>query len=56
VEGKGVAPDVEVEEDPGLWRRGRDAQLEKAVEVGLGELARHPPPKHPRPPYPRPAR
>lgn len=33
VEGYGVDPDIEVELDPFLWRQGKDAQLEKAIEV-----------------------
>lgn len=33
VENKGIAPDIEVDEDPKLVAQGRDAQLEKAVEV-----------------------
>jgi tricorn protease len=42
VENKGVAPDVEVDLDPKLWRAGRDMQLEKAVEVALAEIRRNP--------------
>ncbi len=42
IENKGVAPDVEVDLNPQLWRAGRDVQLEKAVEVTLGELNRNP--------------
>jgi len=38
VEGKGVAPDVEVEMEPRLVAAGHDPQLEKAVEVALGLL------------------
>jgi tricorn protease len=52
VENNGVAPDVEVELDPALWRQGRDAQLEKAVEILLEELKKNPPPTYPRPAYP----
>jgi len=32
VEGYGIDPDIEVELDPYLWRQGRDAQLERAIE------------------------
>jgi tricorn protease len=32
--------------------KGRDPQLEKAIEVILDELKRNPPPKYKRPPYP----
>ena len=42
VENKGVAPDVEVDLDPRVWRAGRDAQLEKAVEIALAEIKRNP--------------
>lgn len=52
VENRGVAPDIEVEFDPYLWRQGRDPQLEKAVEVVLESLTKNPPPKHTRPAYP----
>jgi tricorn protease len=45
VENKGVAPDVEVDLDPKMWRAGRDSQLEKAVEVTMAELKRNPPRK-----------
>ncbi len=38
LEGRGVAPDVEVPFDP-AYAAGRDPQLEKAVEVATG-LAR----------------
>jgi tricorn protease len=42
VENKGVAPDVEVDLDPKIWRQGRDPQLEKAVEIALAEIKRSP--------------
>jgi len=42
VENKGVAPDVEIDLDPKIWRTGRDVQLEKAVEVTLAEIRRNP--------------
>jgi tricorn protease len=32
VEGYGVDPDIDVELDPFLWRQGKDAQLERAIE------------------------
>jgi tricorn protease len=35
VENIGVPPDIEVEQDPALVRKGHDPQLEKAVEVEL---------------------
>ena len=35
IENKGVAPDVDVDLDPKLWRQGHDVQLEKAVELTM---------------------
>jgi tricorn protease len=52
VENIGVPPDVEVEQDPAQVRRGRDPQLEKAVEVVMEELKKNPPPKLRRPAFP----
>jgi tricorn protease len=52
VENIGVAPDVEVEEDPALVRKGRDPQLEKAVEIVLDEMKKNPPPAFRRPKFP----
>jgi tricorn protease len=52
VENHGIAPDVEVEQDPALTRKGHDPQLEKAVALALDALAAHPPAKLVRPPYP----
>jgi tricorn protease len=52
VENKGVAPDIEVDLDPALWRQGHDPQLEKGVEVALQELREHPVPPIKRPKYP----
>jgi tricorn protease len=50
IENHGVAPDIELELSPALWRAGRDAQLEKAVETAMQSLKRNPPvrPKHPK--------
>ncbi|MCO6510058.1 MAG: PD40 domain-containing protein [Aridibacter famidurans] len=52
VENWGVAPDIEVEFDPEIWRSGRDPQIEKAVEWLLQELEKNPPKEYKRPPYP----
>lgn len=52
VENVGVPPDIEVEQDPALVRKGRDPQLEKAVEVILEELKKNPPPVLRRPAFP----
>ncbi|HEX8267032.1 MAG TPA: PDZ domain-containing protein [Pyrinomonadaceae bacterium] len=49
IENVGVSPDFDVETTPQDFMAGRDAQLEKAVEVALGEIAKTkiPLPKHP---------
>jgi tricorn protease len=52
VENYGTPPDVDVDFDPAEWRKGRDAQLEKAVAVALDLLKKNPPPKIKRPAYP----
>ena len=53
VENHGVAPDIEVENDPKAVREGHDPQLEKAVEVVLEQLKKKPTPSAPQhPPYP----
>jgi tricorn protease len=52
VENRGIAPDIEVENDPASVASGRDRQLEKAVEVALEALKKNTVviPEHP--PYP----
>ena len=52
VENIGVAPDIEVVQDPALVRTGHDPQLEKAVEVVIEELKKNPLPKLSRPAFP----
>jgi tricorn protease len=52
VENQGVAPDYDVELDPKAFREGHDMQLEKAVQVVMEELEKHPAPVLKRPPYP----
>jgi tricorn protease len=52
VEGYGVDPDIEVENAPHEMVAGKDAQLEKAIEVILDELKKNPPKKPKRPAYP----
>ncbi|MGA8599551.1 MAG: PDZ domain-containing protein [Bryobacteraceae bacterium] len=52
VENHGIAPDVEVDQDPKLVREGHDPQLERAVEVALELLEKNPPPTFEKPPYP----
>jgi len=50
-ENTGIAPDVEVDQDPAAVRAGRDTQLERGVEYLLKELEKNPPKKHQHPPY-----
>lgn len=52
VENEGVAPDIEVEQWPVDIIGGRDPQLEKAIEVAMGELARNPSAEPVHPAYP----
>lgn len=42
IEGPGVSPDIAVESDPNAWAAGRDAQLNRAIEVLLAQLAKKP--------------
>jgi tricorn protease len=48
----GVAPDIVIEHDPALVRRGKDPQLDKAIEVVMSELAKNPLVKLKRPAFP----
>jgi len=52
VENVGIAPDVEVENDPKSVAEGRDPQLERAVEITLEALKNHPVSMPRRPKYP----
>jgi tricorn protease len=52
VENHGIAPDVDVDQDPALVRQGHDPQLERAVQLALDALAKNPPKKLVRPAYP----
>jgi len=52
VEGHGVAPDIEVWQDPKLVREGHDPQLEAGVKKALAMLREHPIPTYEHPPYP----
>ena len=51
-ENVGVMPDIEVELDPELVRKGQDPQLDKAIELVMKELAKNPLSKPERPAYP----
>lgn len=52
VENHGVDPDIDIELDPYLWRQGRDAQLERAIEEIQKLLKNWTPPKIKKPAYP----
>jgi len=52
VENHGVAPDMEVENDPASVAAGHDPQLERAVQVTLEALKQHPVVEPNPPPYP----
>ena len=52
VENHGVDPDYPVEQDPKAVSQGHDPQLEKAVQLALDQLAKHPPVKIEKPAYP----
>lgn len=51
IENYGTTPDIEVEMDPVLWRQGRDAQLERAVEEVMKQLKNYKKPMPKQPPY-----
>lgn len=51
IEGEGVAPDIEVDNDPVAVAAGRDPQLERAIQEVLARLAKSKPiPKRPEAP------
>ena len=52
VENVGIAPDIEVENDPASVAAGHDPQLEKAVQVTLEALKKNPVVIPDHPPYP----
>ncbi|HTQ12058.1 MAG TPA: PDZ domain-containing protein [Fimbriimonadaceae bacterium] len=52
VENWGVAPDIQVDLDPYLWRQGKDSQLERAIQEENKLLAGYKPLEHKRPAYP----
>jgi tricorn protease len=52
MEGKGVEPDIIVDNDPAREFAGEDQQLDKAIEVVLELLKAKPPVVPPPPPYP----
>jgi tricorn protease len=52
VENWGVAPDIDVDLDPYLWRKGIDSQLQRSIEEINKMLAKYKPADHKRPAYP----
>lgn len=52
VENWGTAPDIEVELDPYQWRKGHDAQLDRAIQEMNKALEGYKPVMLKRPPYP----
>jgi tricorn protease len=52
VENHGIAPDIEVDQDPKLVREGHDPQLERAVKAALELLEKNPPATYKRPAFP----
>ncbi|NOY37671.1 MAG: peptidase S41 [Chlorobi bacterium] len=52
VENVGVPPDIEVEQWPADIIKGKDPQLEKAIEIIMKQLKENPPEEPVRPPYP----
>lgn len=52
VENIGIAPDIEVEQNPALMRQGQDPQLEKAIQVVMDMLTKQPPTTFKRAPIP----
>ena len=53
VENEGVAPDYDVDLLPKDVIAGKDAQLEKAIELALDALKKEPTKEIKRPPYPQ---
>jgi tricorn protease len=51
-ENVGISPDIEVEHDPELVRRGHDPQLERSIQEIIMELEKNPPKKLTRPKFP----
>ena len=52
VENIGIAPDIEVEQDPALMREGGDPQLDRSIDVVMDLLEKFPPQKFKRPAAP----
>jgi len=52
VESNGMAPDIDVENDPNLWAKGIDAQLDRAIQEMLDRSAKNPIKRPVQPPDP----
>jgi len=52
VEGRGAVPDIEIEQDPAEVMAGKDPQLDKAIEIILDNLKKHPFKRPEHPPFP----
>jgi tricorn protease len=52
VENEGVPPDIEIEQTPADVIKGKDPQLERAIQIALDELKKNPPSTPKRPAYP----
>ena len=52
IEGHGVDPDIPMVDDPALMAKGRDPQLERAIDEVLKALKKNPPAEVKRPTYP----
>jgi tricorn protease len=52
IEGYGVDPDIEVENEPHVWATGTDQQLQKAIQVLMQKLEENPPTLPDVPSYP----
>jgi tricorn protease len=50
-EGYGVEPDMHIVNDPAVLYRGRDQQLDRAIDAMLDALETYEPPQPDRPPY-----
>jgi tricorn protease len=42
IEGRGVDPDIDVLSDPNAWARGKDPQLDKAIEYLMEQIRKNP--------------
>ncbi|MDB6149933.1 MAG: Periplasmic protease, partial [Chthoniobacter sp.] len=51
IEGRGVEPDIEVEDDPAQMQDGADPQLDRAIKELVNTLDTKPTPRAPRPRY-----